>query len=65
MPCTIEEADECIFYYAKTVAQSNNKILVKTVNSDVVVIAISVYHCIPNSHELWVQFWGGKHQIME
>ena len=32
----------------KNVAQSNSKILAKTVNSEVVVIAISVYYCIPN-----------------
>ena len=39
------------FFIHKNVAQSNSKILAETVNSDVVVIAISVYHCIPNLHE--------------
>ena len=53
--CTIGEADECIFLHAKNVAQSNSKTLVKAAESDVVVIAISVYHRIPNLHELWVE----------
>ena len=34
VPCTIEEVDERIFFHEKNVAQSNSKILVKTVNSD-------------------------------
>ena len=48
----------------KNVAQPNSKILPKTVNSEVV-IAISVFYCIPNLHELWVEFWRGKHQTVE
>ena len=55
VPCTIGEADERIFLHAKSVAQSNSKILVKAAESDVVVIAISVYYRIPNLHELWVE----------
>ena len=31
VPCTIEEADKSIFIHAENVAQSNIKILVKTV----------------------------------
>ena len=61
VPCTIEEFDQRIFLYAKNVAQPNSKILVKTVNSDVVVIAISIYHCIPNLYELWAEFGRGKY----
>ena len=38
----------------------NSIILVKTVDSDVLVIAISVYHRIPNLHELWAKFGKGK-----
>ena len=60
VPCTIEKADERIFLHAKNVAQSNSKILVKTVDSDVVVIAISLCHHICNLHELWVEFGKGK-----
>ena len=60
VPYTIEEAEERIFFHAKSVAQSNSKILVKTVDSDVVVIAISVYCRIPSLHELWVQLGKGK-----
>ena len=54
VPCTIEETDEKNVknvFMQKKVAQSNSKILVRTVDSDVVVIAISVYHRIPNMHE--------------
>ena len=56
VPCTIEEFDQCIFLYAKNIAQPNSKILVETVNSDVAVITISIYHCIPSFHELWAKF---------
>ena len=59
VPCTIEEADKGIFLYAENVAKPNSKILMKTVNSDVLVIAISIYHCIPNLHELWEEFGRG------
>ena len=59
-PWTTEEADECIFFHAKNVAQSNSKILIKTVDSDVVIIAISVYHHITNLRELWVALGKGK-----
>ena len=40
----------------RNVAQSKSKILVKTINSDVVFIAISVYLGIPTLHELWMEF---------
>ena len=30
------------------------------VNIDALDIAISVYHCIPDLHELWVEFGRGK-----
>ena len=35
VPCTIEEVDERIFLHAKEVAQSNSKIIIKTVDGDV------------------------------
>ena len=40
---------------------SNSKILVKTVNSDVGVIAISICHWIPNFHEFWAEFGRRKY----
>lgn len=52
VPCTIEE----VFFHAKTIARSNSKTLVKTVESDVAVIVIWGYHFTPNLHELWVEF---------
>ena len=47
-------------FSCKNIAQSNSKILVKTVDSDAVVITISVYHRIFKLHELWVEFSKGK-----
>ena len=35
VPCTIEEVDKRNFLHAKDVAQSNSKILIKTVDGDV------------------------------
>ena len=44
MPCTIEEADEWVFIHANDAAKEFSRILIKTVDSDVVVIAVSVFH---------------------
>ena len=54
MPCDIEEADERIFLHVKHIAQEYHKILIKTVDSDVVVIALSVFHRILGISELWI-----------
>ena len=48
--------DKC----SSNIAESNRKKLAKTVDSDAVVIAISVYHCITNLHELRVELGKGK-----
>ena len=60
MPCDIEEADERIFLHVKHIAQEYPKILIKTVDSDVVVIALSVFHRILGISELWIEFGTGK-----
>ena len=52
MLCDIEEADERIFLHVKHIAQEYHKILIKTVDSDVVVIALSVFHRILGISEL-------------
>ena len=41
-------------------AALNPRILVKTVGSDVVVIAISVFQQISSLQELWIEFGAGK-----
>ena len=40
----------------KNIAKSNSKIIVKNVDSNVVVIVILICHCILNLPELWVEF---------
>ncbi|CAB4022060.1 Hypothetical predicted protein, partial [Paramuricea clavata] len=61
MPCNIEEADERIFVHVRNAAEECSRILVKTVDSDVVVIALSAFHRIPGLQELWLEFGVGKH----
>ena len=61
MPCNIEEADERMFIHVKHAAEKCPRILVKTVDSDVVVIALSAFHRIPGIQELWIEFGVGKH----
>ena len=60
MPCDTEEADERIFLHVKHIAQEYHKILIKTVDSDVVVIALSVFHRVLDISELWIEFGTGK-----
>ena len=60
MSCDIEEADERIFLHVKHIAQEYHKILIKTVDSDVVVIALFVFHRILGISELWIEFGTGK-----
>lgn len=47
MPCNIEEADEGTFIHVEHAAEKCPRTLVKTVDSDVVVIALSAFHRIP------------------
>ena len=61
MPCNIEEADERMFVHVRNAAEDCSRILVKTVDSDVVVIALSSFHRIPSLQELWIEFGVGKH----
>ena len=59
-PCNHEEADTRIF--VKHAADSGHrKIVVKTVDTDVVVLAISLFQSL-QTEELWVEFGVGKQQ---
>ena len=60
MPCTLEEADEGMFLHALHASENYKLILIKTVDSDVVTIAISVFHKLPMSNELWIELGTGK-----
>ena len=59
-PCNHEEADSRIMVHvADAVMQGFNKILVRTVDTDVVVIAVAALQQIGNM-ELWIAFGSGK-----
>ena len=59
-PCNHEEADTRIFVHVKHAADSGHrKIVVKTVDTDVVVLAISLFQSL-QIEELWVEFGVGK-----
>ena len=61
-PCNHEEADTRIFVHVEHPADSSDqKIAVKTVDTDVVFLAISLFQSI-QIEELWVEFGVGKHQ---
>ena len=59
MPCNFEEADERIFVHLKHASSRYSRFLTKTVDSDVVVIAISIFLKVP-LRELWIEFGAGK-----
>ena len=52
MPCTLEEADELMFLHALHASENYKSISIKAVDSDVVTIAISVFHKLPILNEL-------------
>ena len=60
-PCNHEEADTRIFLHAKNIsAAGHQKISVKTVDTDVVVVAIGLFDQL-NVEELWIEFGNGIH----
>ena len=59
-PCSHEEADTCIFLHAAHCAkQGYKKICIKTVDTDVVIIAISHFESL-GIEELWIDFGTGN-----
>ena len=59
-PCNHEEGDTRMLVHAKHAAKFFPRILLKTVDTDVVVIALSCYHHICKSKEMWIEFGVGK-----
>ena len=58
-PCTHEEADTRIMLHLKDIVmEGNSKVLIKTVNTDVVVLAINAVECL-GIPELRIAFGGG------
>lgn len=65
-PCNHEEADTRIMVHiGDAAAQGHTKIMVRTVDTDVVVLAISCVSQLPQLEELWVHIGTGKnHQFL-
>ena len=60
-PCGHEEADtRLLLHVADAANQGFTKVVVRTVDTDVVVISVAAFHQIQLS-ELWVAFVTGKH----
>ena len=60
-PCNIEEADGRLLLHAKHSTESGHqKIMIRTVDSDVVVISIFAFHNLTGIQELWIDFGVGK-----
>ena len=53
MPCNTEEADETIFVHVKHPSREHPRLLIKTVDSDVVVIPIAYFHQLVSLNELF------------
>jgi hypothetical protein len=61
-PCNIEEADEHMFVHVQNAPELCPRVLIKTVDSDVVVVvALAAFHRIHDLQELWLKFGVGKH----
>jgi hypothetical protein len=61
-PCNHEEADTRIMLHVDHAVQCGyKKIIIRTVDSDVVVLGVALVHKIP-LEELWIQFGVGKSQ---
>lgn len=60
-PCTHEEADTRIMLHVKDASVCGyRKIMIRTIDTDVVVLAISIFHIV-DVDELWLSFGTGKH----
>ncbi|XP_063543982.1 uncharacterized protein LOC134754187 isoform X2 [Cydia strobilella] len=65
-PCNHEEADtRMMVHVADAVAQGHTKIMLRTVDTDVVVLAVACISQLPELQELWVHIGTGKnHQFL-
>jgi hypothetical protein len=61
VPCTHEEADSLMLLHASHVASyDHHKIIIRTVNIDVAVLAVLVTEIVQQENELWITFGTGK-----
>ena len=54
IPCTSEEAEERMSLHALHASENYKSVLIKTVDSDFITIAISAFHKLPTLNELWI-----------
>ena len=60
-PCNHEEADSRMMLHVAHAAQhGHRKILVRTIDTDVVVLAVMVSQTLPSDTEVWLAFGTGK-----
>ena len=60
--CPHEEADSRIFLHAAHAADhGHSKLMIRTVDTDIVVLAVSVVQDLPTDVQLWVKFGTGTH----
>ena len=62
--CNHEEADTRVFLHVKDMTQQGHtKMVIRTVDTDVLVLAVSVYEQLQEEmEELWVDFGAGKNR---
>ena len=60
MPCSHEEADLKLFLHARHTSENRDILLIKTVDSDVVVIAVYAFQQLRNLGQLWIELGTGK-----
>ena len=61
-PCMHEEADTRLVLHMLDAANAGHeKIMIRTCDTDVVVIILSKLACIQMAHEVWISFGVGKH----
>ena len=60
-PCSHEEGDSCMMLYVQHAAQhGHHKILVRTVDTDVMVLAVMVAEKLQAEVQIWLAFGTGK-----
>ena len=60
-PCTHEEADSrMLLHVGHAVKSGHRSIMIQTVDTDVVVLAVAVAQTLPPENELWLAFGTGK-----
>ena len=64
VPCNHEEADTRVFLHATNMAENGHqRVVIRTVNTDVLVFAISTFHKLQSFvEELWLDFRAGKNR---